>query len=475
MKKLTVMIAFISLGFIAFSQVTFDKSFEGGFMDSDESFCVVQADDGGYVMSGAIWTSDDNGYDMTIMKVDAAGNHLWTKIYGVGTWNMEIAYGLTKTTDGGYLMCGGTDGFTGSDDDMWIIRTDENGDSLWSKTFGGGSQEYAHAVIQTNDGGFLVTGSTNSFGAGSDDVYIVKTDENGVEQWSKTYGTQWGDVAYSVQQTTDGGYVFGGSANSYMDAYIIKTDANGDSLWTKIYGGPPTDEVYSIEQTVDGGYIAAGATMSSGAGNYDFWMMKLGANGQMEWDKTYGGEEKDKAWSVVQSNDGGYFIAGFTESYAQAEEDEGVYLVKTNASGDTLWTRSYGGVQNDGAHCTIQTGDGGYAVTGYTYVSGEQFDFYLIKTHGDGTVGISDNFNKDKVFGMNIFPNPFNSRTTMEFSNPDNKIYNLTITNINGKTLRTINHINGNKVIIEKGNLSSGIYFVELRGDKVFRDKIIIE
>jgi regulation of enolase protein 1 (concanavalin A-like superfamily) len=475
MKKLIILTAFLSIGFLAQAQISFDKDLEGGFMDSDESYCVVQTDDGGYVMSGAIWTSDDAGFDIALMKVSETGDKLWVKTYGIGFMNMEIGYGLTKTTDGGFMVCGGTDGFTGSDDDMWIIRTDENGDSLWSRTFGGENQEYAHTVIQTNEGGFLVAGSTNSFGAGFDDVYIVKTDENGMEQWSKTYGTQSGDVAYSVQQTTDGGYIFGGSTNGYSDGYIIKTDVNGDSLWTRTFGGPPTDEFFSIKQTDDGGYVAGGSTMTTGAGNYDFWMVKLGTNGEMEWEKTYGGEEKDKAWSLIQSNDGGYFIAGFTESYAQAEEDEGVFLVKTNANGDTLWTRTYGGAHNDGAHFAIQTIDGGYAVTGYTYVIGEQFNFYLIKTNGDGTVGINDNFDMDKVLGLDIYPNPLHISATIEFSNPENKVYNLTLKNVSGKTLRTLNHITVDKVVIEKRDLPPGVYFVELRGDNLFRDKIIIQ
>jgi hypothetical protein len=475
MKKLLAVTAFLTIGILAYSQISFDKNFEGGFMDSDESFCVVQTGDGGYAMSGATWTSDDTGYDMTIMKVDETGNHLWTKTYGAGSWNMEIAYGLTETTDGGFMICGGTDGFTGNDDDIWIIRLDENGDSIWSNTFGGSSLEYAHAVIQTNDDGFLIVGSTSSFGQGSDDVYLVKTDENGVEQWSKTYGTPSGDVAYSVQQTTDDGFIVAGSTNGYMDAYIIKTDVNGDSLWTRTFGGGPTDEFFSVKQTTDGGYITAGATMSTGAGNYDLWLMKLGANGEMTWDKTFGGEERDKGWSVVQSDDGGYLIVGSTESYAQAEEDEGVYIVKTNASGDTLWTRSYGSPLNDGAHCAIQTDDGGYAVTGYTYVTGEQYNFYLIKTHGNGTVGTDDRFNHQKTLGLNIYPNPLKTSATIEFPNPENKAYNLTLTNISGKTLRTINHITDNKVKIEKENLPSGIYFIELRGDKIFRDRIIVE
>ncbi len=472
MKKLIVLTVFLSLGVFVHSQFSFDTDFDGGYNDADESFCVVQTDDGGYVMSGAIWTSDDAGYDIAIMKADESGNLLWVKTYGIGFMNMEIGYEIAKTTDGGFIVCGGTDGFTGDDNDMWVIRTDENGDSLWSKTYGGNSQEYAHSVIQTNDEGFLIAGSTSSFGAGADDVYLIKTDANGDELWSKTYGGTSADAAYNVRQTTDGGYIVGGTTNGYSDFYLIKTDANGDSLWTRTFGGGATEEAYSVKQTTDGGYIMTGGTMSYGAGNYDFWLVKTNEDGDMEWNKTYGGEEKDKGWSVVQSNDGGYFIAGFTESFAQSEEDEGVYLVKTNASGDTLWTRTYGDISNDGGHWAIQTEDGGYAITGYKYVSGVQYNFYLIKTLGDGTVGVDDINNEYET--LNIYPNPFNNKTTIEFDNPESKTYDLKITDITGKTVRTINNIRDNRIDIYRQNLPHGFYTIQLRGEKNFTGKIII-
>jgi hypothetical protein len=471
MKRFIVLTAFLSFSFLVYSQISFEKSLDIGFNDSDEAWSVVQTSDGGYVVSGATWTSDENWFDMAMMKINQNGEMIWTKTYGVGMMSLEVAYSIDVTTDGGFIIVGGTDGFTG-DNDFWIIRTDENGDSLWSKTYGGDNQEYAHSVIQTDDGGFIIAGETNSFGAGSDDIYVVKTDANGEEQWSQTYGTENPDGAFCIRQTTDGGYIIGGSTNGYMDGYVVKIDANGALEWEKSFGGPITDEIFSIKQTDDGGYIAAGATMSIGAGNYDFWLLKLNATGELTWEKAYGGTEKDKAWGIAISNDGGYVLAGFSESFHQAEEDEGVYMIKTNINGDTLWTRTYGNDHNDGAQAVISTDDGGFLMAGYNYVSGESNNFYLIKTHSNGTVGVDEPGNK--VTLLDIYPNPFRTFATLNFPNPANITFNLVITNTSGTIVRKRDNISGDKVVIEKGDLPPGIYFVELKGDRVFRSKIIV-
>ena len=469
MKKILSMAALLSMGLLSHSQITFEKDYDGGYNDADEGFCMTQTSDGGYIMSGAMWVDDNTWYDVGLMKADENGNLLWVNTYGVGSFNIEVGYAVIETYDGGYWIAGGTDGYTGNSE-FWAIRTDENGDTLWTKHYGGDNQDYAYTGIQTGDGGFILAGSSNSFGAGFDDVYMVKTDENGNEQWSKTYGTAQMDYANDIRQTADGGYIIAGSSN--MNAYIIKTDENGDSIWTRTYGGPPTDEAFSIQQTAEGEYIVTGKTMSEGAGNYDVWLFKLNSNGDMLWSKTYGGTEKDQGFSIANTDDGGYFITGYTESFAHAGEDSDMYLIRTDSNGDTLWTRSYGDVMDDGGKSGVQTEDGGYASFGYKYVSGQQLNFYLVKMNGDGTVGIDDIDNEYAT--LDIYPNPFSNKTTIEFDNPQRKSYDLKITDITGKAVRTINNIRDNRIDISRQDLPRGFYTIQLRGEKNFMGRIII-
>ncbi len=168
-------------------------------------------------------------------------------------------------------------------------------DTLWTKAFGGTNEDYGRSVQETSDGGYIIAGYTKSFGAGSYDVYLIKTDANGDTTWTKTYGGSNIDQGYSVEQTSDGGYIIAGNSKSFGagldDVYLIKTDANGDTTWTKTYGGSNIDQGYSVEQTSDGGYIIAGYTKSFGAGSYDVYLIKTDANGDTTWTKTYGGSK----------------------------------------------------------------------------------------------------------------------------------------------------------------------------------------
>jgi hypothetical protein len=255
-------------------------------------------------------------------------------------------------------------------------------DSLWSRTFGGSSDDRALPVQQTADGGYIVAGVAQSFGAGSWDFYLVKTNSLGDTLWTRTYGGSGSDVAYSVQQTTDGGYIVAGYTYSFGagggDFYLVKTNSLGDTLWTRTYGGSNSDQAQSVQQTADGGYIVAGYTSSFGAGLTDFYLVKTNSQGDTLWTRTYGGSSYERGYSVQQTADGGYIVAGITSSFGAGSVD--FYLVKTNSLGDTLWTRTYGGGGADGASSVQQTADGGYIMAGYTYSFGAGLeDMWLVR------------------------------------------------------------------------------------------------
>jgi hypothetical protein len=237
----------------------------------------------------------------------------------------------------------------------------------FAKSYGGAYEDDANSVQQTSDGGYIVAGYTESFGAGGD-IFLIKTDASGNVIWAKTYGGTGNEWPSSAQQTSDGGYIVAGYTESFgagsADAFLIKTDANGNIIWAKTYGGTDDDWAYSIQQTSDGGYIVAGWTRSFGAGLYDFFLIKTDADGNLEWSKTYGGASDDRANSVQQTTDGGYIVAGRTSSFGAGSVD--AFLIKTDENGNIIWAKTYGGASDDRVNSVQQTSDGGYIVAGHT-------------------------------------------------------------------------------------------------------------
>jgi hypothetical protein len=346
---------------------------------------VIQTSDGGYLIGGQTESFGDGGYDIYLVKTDASGTEEWSQTFGGE--NNDVATSVIQALDGGYLLAGSTRSFGNGSSDMYLVKTDANGTEEWFKTFGGTAYDYAYSIFQTSDGGYLIGGQTESFGNGSSDMYLVKTDASGNEEWSKTFGGENNDSAYSVIQTSDGGYLLGGRTESFgngnNDMYLVKTDANGTEEWFKTFGGTANHYAYSILQTSDGGYLLGGVTNSFGNGEYDMHLVKTDASGTEEWSQTFGGENFELANSVIQTSDGGYLIGGQTESFGNRDSD--MYLVKTDANGTEEWSQTYGGGSDDAAYSVIQTSDGGYLLAGSTrsFGSGDS-DMYLVKTDSEG-------------------------------------------------------------------------------------------
>ncbi|MFH1319235.1 MAG: T9SS type A sorting domain-containing protein [Bacteroidota bacterium] len=367
----------------SYAQQTFQKTFGG--IDEDWGYSVQQTAEGGYIITGYTKSFGAGLNDVYLVKTNSSGDTLWTKTYG-GT-NEDYGYSVQQTADGGYIITGSTQSFGAGWVDVYLVKTNNSGDTMWTRTYGGTGWEYGYSVRQTADWGYIITGYTNSFGAGLNDVYIVKTDSTGDTLWTKTYGGADNDIGYFVQQTTDGGYIITGYTYSFgagwVDVYLVKTDSNGDTMWTKTYGGTNNDYSYSVRQTTDGGYIITGRTYSFGVGNSDVYLIKTGSTGGILWTKTFGGTSNNAGYSVQQTSDGGYIIAGFTSSFGAGLND--VYLVKTDSTGDTLWTKTFGGTSTDDGKSVQQISDGGYIITGYTKSFGAGLnDVYLIKIDSNG-------------------------------------------------------------------------------------------
>jgi hypothetical protein len=295
---------------------------------SDEAQTGLQTPDSGYVIAG---TYEVAGlYDVLMIKLDKNGNHQWSKSFG-GEGSEEL-FTVIQIYDGGFILSGNSDSF-GSSDDFWLIKTDNEGNTIWEKTYGGSQTDRCISTIQTSDSGYIMVGTTKSYGSGGDDIWIVKTDIDGNQIWSNYYGGNNDDGGYSIQKTNDNGYLITGFTYSFgsggADLCLLKIDIAGNQQWLKTFGGTEDDIGFSICKTSDENFIIVGSTKSFGVINPDIWVIKVNQNGDQLWDKMIGGSDHDISPWIQQTNDGGYILAGYTYSFGAGLYD--AWLLKLDS------------------------------------------------------------------------------------------------------------------------------------------------
>ncbi len=390
MQKLSCyLILFLLLLSMSCSNKTnFEKTFGG---DSDDgASCVQQTKDEGYIIVGYTESKGAGKDDIYLIKTDAMRNKEWEKTFGGIKW--DIGTSVQQTKDDGYIIIGHTASKGAGKSDVYLIKTDKEGNTLWEKTFGGSDDDEGFSVQQTKDEGYIITGATTSKGAGEWDVYLIKTDKEGNTLWEKTFGGYASDEGFSAQEIKDEGYIIIGYTYSKgaggNDVYLIKTDKEGNALWEKTFGGSDDDEGYSVQETKDEGYIITGYTYNNGEG--DVYLIKTDKEGNTLWEKTFGKASDDGGLSVQQTKDDGYIITGYTYSEGETSESVSyVYLIKTDEQGNKLFEKTFGGASDDGGLSVQQTNDNGYIIAGYTQSSNDagNSDVYLIKTDELGNVG----------------------------------------------------------------------------------------
>jgi len=340
--------------------ITFVKNYDA-FYDDFPTF-AQKTSDGGFIIAGYTFKeySGIGEYDILLIKIDSGGTVQWAKTYG-GLSGYEYAHAVSETSDGGFIIVG-----------TYIIKTDANGNIQWAK-YGGD----LYSVQQTNDGGYIIAGYTSFFGP-DEDILLIKMDASGNVQWAKTYGGTGYDEAYAVQQTSDDGYIFAGLTTSFVDSvdyceiFLAKTDANGNLQWFKTYKQVRRNPYsrLSLQKTNDGGYVLL----------YSGFLIKTDANGNVLWAKRYNTYGSYGTYSIQQTNDGGFIIGEMDEDWTYLLYS---VVIKTDASGNIQWAKYY---SQGGATFAQQTNDNGFIILVYRLKGDFTGDILLIKTDDKGSV-----------------------------------------------------------------------------------------
>ena len=394
MKKLfTIFLVLMTLGTFAYASPIsqqWDKTFGGGGFDV--ATAMQQTMDGGYIIAG--FTTAFVSYGAWVLKLDSNGNVIWEKTYGDDT---EIT-SLHQTSDGGYVLTGYVFYVVETPPgqpkdiavDILVLKLDVNGNVIWHKTYDGTGNEENPSVKQTNDGGYVVAAYTDTVAGDERNLWILRLDSTGNIVWEKTYGTSGkegyhnsSEMSISIQVTSDGGYII--ADHTAGDFWILRLDGNGNIIWNKVYGGVLGDAAFSIQQTSEGGYVVAGSTGSFGNMG-DAWILKLDPSGDISWQKTYGGDDTDFTTSIEQTADGGYVSVGATASFG--DESFNLWILRLSSSGNIIWQKVYSGEWSGNPLAQVmQTPDGGFIVsTNYSDPASMDWNFWVLKLDNNGEI-----------------------------------------------------------------------------------------
>lgn len=516
--KILVLLFFNTLVAQTAPEIAWQKSYGGS--NSDTFKAIRQTSDNGYILAGSTSSSDFDvteiyeGSDFWVVKQDSKGTIEWQKTYGGSA--KDVAYSIIQTSTGDYIVIGSTGSDDGDvsinkwrgTDNFWIVKLDQSGNMIWDRTFGGTYPDIPYSVIESDDGGYLITGvsiskkgnpnNASPDALGSGDIWVIKLDQNGTLQWNKIYGGSSYEEARSIAKSPDGGYILAGRTTSKdgqisnnlgnMDAWVVKIDEKGNLQWEKTYGGNYQDQATSIQPTPDGGYILTGNTYSfcspvKNFSNKDAWVVKLTVNGDIEWQKTYGGSEPDSFDASVIMPDHSYILLGNTNSSngdvtkKHGNNSSGdIWIVKLNNKGDIAWQKTYGGSEHDFSNSLLTNSEGFITFAGTT-------------SSNDGDITKSYNQNPDNFWNTStdawivqlesdlsfasrkrrlqqpvkttdaVFPNPFSDQITIH---SESKIKNVYINDVTGRQWKKTIQINQEKLIIPAQDLPSGIYIISV-------------
>ena len=378
-----------------YSQYNFHKLIGGN--NHDRAQTAFSTSDNNYIVNGATLSFGQGSADAMLVKLDSTGQTIWSFVYGTTDYdNSEYAI---ETFDRNIVSAGRSNIQSGFPTSAILFKVDTNGQLLWSHAYGGIGNDGFTQVIETSDNGYAAVGNSSSLTAGNSDIFFVKTDVNGDTVFTKSYGSIEAEAGASIIQLPDNGYLIAGRQLTFpggspeSDGILLRTDASGNLLWTKIYGDTLWDEFTALQQTSDGGFIVTGSTVSFGAGDFDILLMKTDSAGDIQWTKTFGGVKSDAAYDIHINTDNSLIISGYTESlgygHARGSDSTNVFLLKTDDAGNLLWMEVYGDGLQDEAYRSNIASDGGYLLTGFTtdFLVNDSSQMLVVKTDIIGLTG----------------------------------------------------------------------------------------
>ena len=481
----------------------------------EPAYSIQQSADGGFVVAGYSWSIDgdvsgNHGLsDYWIVKLDTAGNLVWQKSFGGS--NNDVAWAMDQTADGGFVVAGysrSNDGDITSNaglTDYCIMKLDAAGNLEWQKSLGGSDDDWAYAIRQTTEGGFIVAGHSKSNDGdvsgnhGDWDYWVVNLDVNGNLLWQRSLGGSDEDEAYAVVQTADGGFVIAGGSDSNDgdasgnhgdgDAWIVKLDLNGNLLWQKSLGGSGDDYAYSIQQTTDGNLIVAGSSpsndgdVSGNHGHTDYWIMKLDDSGNLLWQKSLGGSDYDQVNSIQQTIDGGFIVAGYSySSDGDVSVNHGLndyWIVKLDTAGNLVWKESLGGSDYDQANSIQQSADGGFIIAGLTFSNdndvsgnhddnfGTSEDYWIVKLSSDSLTYIVC----PPAYFSFLYPNPVQNLLTVSLATQAADV-SIDVYDLQGRLIALPTTFTNTQTQLNTTSLAEGFYTLQITNNKTGESKV---
>jgi len=489
------------------AQITFQKTY-GDSAVNDIGQSVLQTDDGGFVIAATRFNSSNLIATLFLIRANDIGDTLWTKLINEPTINYSGSQ-IIKTFDHCFAITGIKGG--GNTFVPYLLKIDSAGNITWNKTYLWFADEHINSIIQTPDSGFLLAGYLYN---GNNLVYFIRTNSVGDTLWTKSYGeTFFNANVYSVRQAIDGGFIAAGSIQNTntqdVDAFLFKTDFLGNVEWAKGYGDAGYDYAQQVEVTADHGFVLAAVTYSFGVSLSDFYLVKTDSAGNVIWSKTYGGISDDRSESVMQTWDGGYLVTGESASFSSGNFD--TYMIRTDASGDTLWTRTINGLQSNEGYSQALTSDSGFAIAGSYLNQFGNNDVFLVKSKAIGlmdcsehststavsnpatqmlnhhmdifpaspsvlshTMNVSSGANVETLCNMTaidivseaiqltVYPNPVSEKFVVE---SEHAIYSVRLLNMIGSDVKTFTLKGLNHFEVNISELKQGMYFLVVESD----------
>ncbi|MFX1475124.1 MAG: hypothetical protein ACFFCO_06595, partial [Promethearchaeota archaeon] len=312
---------------------------------------------------------------------DGDGQLLWNR--SIGGLLSDYTYSLVECAAGGYALAGYSSSYSVGFRDLWLLRVDDNGLPMWNRSFGGVLGDFGRSLVECSDGGFAILGYSASFNSDDDDIYLVRTDQNGNLVWERVFGGAAYEYGYDIVECSGGGFAIAGermvNVEDPADAYILRTNRTGHLLWDLALGDTGNDDCYGIIET-SGGFVAVGSSNSFSTGDSDLWLMGISADGMLQWQQTFGGSSHDSGWSLIERGAGGFVLIGSTQSFGAGGED--LWLVYTDPNGNLLGHETFGGPYNDYGRALVELDDGTLVLTGFAFDDTNTPDLWLLHCSG---------------------------------------------------------------------------------------------